>query len=184
MARAEVKSALMKELVALVNAFDENDEQDMHLFQHLLGQILEEALPELSDRMIRPSTSHGLKRLILASPAHFPHPEWTPLLLRALMHETDAELFEEGCLALVQIGGVAETDALRQIAWQRQEPPLQAIVVRKLGFLEPRQPFDYHFRDLLLGSRNPRLSRLDVGGQGPRRRRVLHSAQHLAREWG
>ena len=158
MDRADVKSAAMKELVALLNAFDEKDERDVSSFQQLLGQILAEALPELSDRLVRPSTSWGLKHLILASPEHFPNPAWTPILLRAMLHETDAALFEEGCRALVQIGGTAETDALRQIAWQRQEPALQATVARNLAWLEPRQPFDYHFRDLLLGGQNPHLS--------------------------
>ena len=157
-ARSEVKSQAMKELLALLNAFDENDPRDLRFFQQLLGQILEEALPELSDRLVRPSTSRALKRLIMASPAHYPHPEWTPVLLRALLHESDADLFEDGCRGLVQIGGMAETDALRQVARQRQEPVLQAIVARKLAWLEPRQPFGYHFQDLLLGGQNPRLS--------------------------
>jgi len=157
-ARAEIKSVEMKELIALLDAFAEGDAQDVRAFQRLLGQILEEALPELSDRLVRPSTNRGLKRLILASPGPFPHPGWTPVLQRALLHEMDTELFEEGCRALVQVGGMAETDALRQIAWQRQEPELQATVARKLAFLEPRQPFDYHFRDLLLGSQKPHLS--------------------------
>lgn len=166
MARGDAKSAEMKELVALLNAFDEHDEGDSRLFQQLLGGILEEALPELSDRLIRPSTSRGLRRLILATAHRLPHPEWTPVLLRSLLHETDGELFEEGCRTLVQRGGMAETDALRQIARQRQEPALQATVTRKLAYLEPRQPFAYHFRDLLLGSRNPRLAQ--------------QAAQHLA----
>jgi len=157
-ARSEAKSAEMKELVALLDAFDEEDGADSRLYQELLGRILVEALPELSDRLVRPSTSRGLRRLILASPGHFPHPDWTPILQRALMHETDEVLFEEGCRALVQMGGVAGTDALRQISKQRQEPSLQATVARKLAFLEPRQPFSYHFRDLLVGSQNPRIS--------------------------
>ncbi len=166
MARGEVKSAAMRDFEALLNGFDEKDPNDLAMFNELLGQILEEALPELSDRMIRPSTSRGLKHLILASASKFPHSDWTPLLNRALMHETDSGLFEEGCRALVQTGGTRETDALRQIAWQRQEPDLQAIVSRKLIWLEARQPFGYHFRDLLQGSKNPRAS--------------AHAAQHLA----
>ena len=156
----------MKELLALLGAFDENDPRDTAMFQQLLGRSLEEALPELSDRLVRPSTPKALKRLILASPGHFPHEGWTPVLLRALMHEMDPELFEDGCRILVQLGGTEETDALRQIAHQRQEPALQATVSRKLAWLEPRQPFSYHFRDLLLGSRNPHLSQ--------------RAAQHLA----
>ena len=169
MARSEAKSPAMKELVALLDSFDENDEQDMRLFQQVVGRILEEALPELSDRLVRPSTGRGLKRVILGTPGHFPHPEWTPVLLRSLLHETDAELFEEGCRALVKIGGMAEADALRQVAGQRHEPALQATVARKLAFLAPRQPFDYHFRDLLLGTQNPRLAQ--------------QAALHLAANW-
>jgi hypothetical protein len=131
----------MKELAALLNAFNDEDENDVVLFRQLLGPALDEALPELSDRLIRPSTSRVLKRLILESPKAFPHPEWTQVLLRALMHETDEELIRMGCQALVRIGGEAETDALRQIAWQRQEPAVQAMVCAQLALLEPRQPF-------------------------------------------
>ncbi|HWQ08074.1 MAG TPA: hypothetical protein VN436_03165, partial [Holophaga sp.] len=148
----------MKELVTLLGAFDEHDPRDAALFNHFMEVALEEALPELSDRLVRPSTSKALKRLILSSPARFPHEGWTPVLLRALMHEMDPELFEDGCRVLAQIGGTEETDALRRIARQRQEPALQASLVRKLAWLEPRQPFGYHFRDLLQGSHAPSLS--------------------------
>ena len=148
----------MKELVTLLGDYDERDPRDAALFNHLLEQVLEEALPELSDRLVRPSTSKALKRLIMASPARLPHEGWTPILLRALMHEMDPELFEDGCRVLAEIGGMEETDALRRIARQRQEPALQASLVRKLAWLEPRQPFGYHFRDLLRGSQNPSLS--------------------------
>lgn len=155
---ADVKSAAMKELTALLNAFDDHDEGDAALFRALLPQVLEEALPELGLRLVRPITSRTLKHLILTSPGRCPHPGWTAVLLRGLLHETDETLFEEGCRALVQVGGEAETDALRQVAWQRHQPALQAIVSRKLSFLEPRQPFSFHFRDMLLGSRQARLS--------------------------
>lgn len=155
----ETQNHLSKELHGLLGGFDAEDPRDLELLRRLVDRLGEAALPELSDRMIRPTSSRGLRRAILAEVGRNPELGWIPLLTRALMHEPDPLLFEEGCRAMVQLGSEEAADALRLIGKQRVEEGFAAVLERKLAWLESHMPFSYHFRDLLLGNGQPRLAK-------------------------
>lgn len=155
----ESHSTLSKELHGLLGGFDADDPRDLDLLRRLVDHLGEAALPELSDRMVRPTTPRGLRRAIIAEVGRHPDFPWVPLLSRGLMHEPDPLVFEEGCRALAQLGSEAAADALRQVGRQRVEGEFAGILQRKLDWLESRMPFSYHFRDLLLGNSQPKLAR-------------------------
>jgi len=155
----ETNSSLLKELHGLLAGFDPEDPRDAELLHRLIERAGNAALSELSDRLIRPTTSRVLRRLIFQEVLRLPELEWAPVLTRGLLHEPDGALFEEGCRVLAQWGGEAATDALRTIARQRVEPEMALVLERKLDWLHSRMPFSYHFRDLLQGNQQPRLAR-------------------------
>lgn len=152
----------MRSLFGLLENFDAASAEDAEMLDELVGTLGESARKELGHRLLRPSTSHELKRLIYTAPLRLPAPDWTPLLLRGLLHEHVPDLFEDGCRVLVKLGGMEEADALRQLAHQKADPELSAIVTPKLAFVEDKQPFQYHYKDLLQAGRHPRLAQQAV----------------------
>ena len=166
MPESEASHPTMRDLVHLLNTFEEQGalaEQEIFLQVQGLGP---NCLQELGNRLIRPSVPAALKRCIYGLPIRLPWPAWTPVLQRALMTENDAEMFEEGLRSLALLGGPEQTNALRAIAYQRVEEPFTTILNRKLEWLESRQGFEYHLKDLLQAGRNPSLA--------------LRAADHLA----
>ena len=162
----ETSRPSMRDLIHLLNTFEQQGPGgDEEIFRQV-EKIGPNCLQELGNRLVRPSIPRSMKRLIFSLPARLPWPAWTPLLQRALMHESDPDLFEEGLRSLALLGGEEQTDALRAIAWQRVEEPFKSAVLRKLEWLEPRQSFEYHLKDLLLGGNNHPLA--------------LRAAEHLA----
>lgn len=148
----------MRDLAHLLNTFEEQGAGgEAALFQQVEG-LGPNCLQELGSRLIRPSVHGSLKRFIYGLPLRLAWPAWTPVLQRALMTENDQGMFEEGVRSLALLGGPEQTDALRAIAWQRVEEPFIAILNRKLEWLESRQGFDYHLKDLLQAGRNPGLA--------------------------
>ena len=63
----------------------------------LLQQLRQLALPELGNRLVKPSTPSTLKRFLLGLTAKFDWPEWVPWLLQVLQQEPDLGVFDEGC---------------------------------------------------------------------------------------
>lgn len=148
----------LRDLIHLLNTYDELGARGEPAIRFQIESLGPNCLTELGTRLIRPSIPKALKRFIYGLPGGLPWPAWTPVLQRALMHEDDPFLFEEGLRVLALMGGVEQTDALRAIALQRVEEPFNAVLQRKLDWLESRQDFAYHLKDLQQGGRNPALA--------------------------
>lgn len=158
----------LRDLIHLLNTYEESGARGEPAILFQVEHLGPNCLQELGTRLIRPSIPKALKRFIYGLPGSLPWPAWTPVLQRALMHEDDPLLFEEGLRVLALMGGVEQTDALRAIALQRVDEPFSSILQRKLEWLESRQDFAYHLKDLLQGSRNPALAQRAVDHLVPR----------------
>lgn len=148
----------LRDLVHLLNTYEETGALGEPAILFQVENLGPNCLQELGTRLIRPSIPWALKRFIYGLPARLPWPAWTPVLQRALMHEDDPLLFEEGLRVLALMGGVEQTEALRAIAVQRVDEPFSSVLQPKLEWLESRQDFAFHLQDLLRGSRSPALA--------------------------
>lgn len=146
------------------------DELRAHLSRHseeaawgnqlhqLLQRLQQMSLPELGSRLVKPTSSKGLKRSILALTAKFDWPEWVPYLHKALLSEPDLGIFDEGCAALGRIATREAFEALQDIQEHRPDPDRRLILQRELGGLEPNQPLSFYLGRLAEGEGNPRLA--------------------------
>jgi len=130
----------------------------------LLQQLRQLALPELGNRLARPSTPPTLKRFLFSLTAKFDWPEWVPWLLLVLQHEADLGVFDEGCAALGRLELRSAREALQKLETQRTDPDRQLILRRELGAADPQQPLSFYLGRLLEGEANPRLAHQGARG--------------------
>jgi len=130
----------------------------------LLQQLRQLALPELGNRLVKPSTPPTLKRFLLGLTAKFDWPEWVPWLLQVLQQEPDLGVFDEGCAALGRLELRSAREALQQLESQRTDPDRQLILRRELGAVDPQQPFVFYLGRLMEGEANPRLAHQGARG--------------------
>lgn len=163
----------LDELRAHLSRFSEEAGWSVQLHQ-LLQRLQQMALPELGERLLRPTSSKALKRAILALPAKFDWPEWVPPILRALLVEPDLGVFDEGCMALGRLETREAYDALHTLQTQRTDSDRRLILHRELGALEPTQPLAFFLGRLAEGEGNPRLAH-----QGARHAAILATPEDL-----
>lgn len=148
----------LDELRAGLGNHTEGDASSQARLFQLLQQLRQLALPELGARLVKGSTSTGLKRFILGLTARYDWPEWTPWLLQALQQEPDLGVFDEGCAALARLEIRPAREALLKLATLRTDPDRQLILRRELATLEAPQPLSFYLGRLLEGESNPRLA--------------------------
>jgi HEAT repeat protein len=143
-------------LRSLLGSYSEgNSEFESRLAQALL-ELRQQALPELGERLLRGTTSRGLKRVIMGMVSRFDWPEWAPLLLQALLQEQDLGVFDVGCTALGQLCTTESVEALRLLQESRSDPDRRLIVRRELETGATQHPKSYFFSRLSEGQDNPR----------------------------
>ena len=135
---------------------------------YLLQKLQQMALPELGERLLKPTSGKPLKRAILSLTTKFDWPEWTEPILKALLTEPDLGVFDEGCAALGRLVAREAYDALLTLQAQRPDPDRRLIVQRELNALDPSQPLSFFISRLSEGEGNPRLAH-----QGARQAAVL-----------
>lgn len=121
-----------------------------------LKDLRQQALPELGDRLLRGTTSRGLRRVILRLVAEFDWPEWAPILLQSLLQEQDLGVFDAGCVALGQLCTTESVEALRKLQVSRSDPDRQLIARRELETGAAQHPKSYFFTRLSEGRGSPR----------------------------
>ncbi|MCX6547505.1 MAG: hypothetical protein NTW40_05625, partial [Acidobacteria bacterium] len=122
----------LEELRGCLGGHLETDTATQVRVQHLLGRLRQQALPELGERMVRASSTPGMKRFILGLTTKFDWPEWSPWILRALLQETDLGVFDDGCAALGRLEVRSAREALEKLAAHRTDPDRQLILRREL----------------------------------------------------
>ncbi|WP_306590869.1 HEAT repeat domain-containing protein [Geothrix sp. 21YS21S-4] len=142
----------------------ESDATSQARLHQLLQQLRQLALPELGGRLVKPTSSIPLKRLILGLTARFDWPEWTPWIQQALQQEPDLGVFDEGCAALGRLELRPAREALEKLAAQRTDPDRQLILRRELGAFESHQAVTFYLGRLLEGEGNPRLAHQGARG--------------------
>ena len=163
----------LDELRAHLSRHNEDPAWTHHLHQ-LLQKLQQMALPELGERLLRPTSSKALKRAILALPAKFDWPEWANPLLKALLTEPDLGVFDDGCAALGRLETREAYEALLVLQAQRSDSDRRLILQRELNALEPTQPLPFFLSRLAEGESNPRLAH-----QGARHASILASPADL-----
>ncbi|MBP1772171.1 MAG: hypothetical protein H6P99_1334 [Holophagaceae bacterium] len=153
----------LDELRACLGNHLEGDAPAQVRLHQLLGQLRQQALPELGSRLNRATTPPGLKRLIMGLTAKFDWPEWVPWLFQALQHEQDLGVFDDGCAALGRLEIRSSREALLKLADQRTDPDRQLILRRELGAQET-QPLSFYLGRLLEGEGNARLAHQGARG--------------------
>ncbi len=153
----------LEELRGCLGGHLESDSTTQVRVQQLLGQVRQPALPELGERLIRASSTPGMKRFILGLTTKFDWPEWSPWILRALLHETDLGVFDDGCAALGRLELRSAREALENLAAHRTDPDRQLILRRELN-LPDGQTFTFCLGRLLEGADNPRLAHQGARG--------------------
>ncbi len=154
----------LDELRAWLGNHPEGDAASQARLHQLLQQLHQMALPELGNRLVKPTTTPALKRFILGLTAKFDWPEWVPWLLQALQHEPDLGVFDDGCAALGRLEIRSAQEALQTLALQRLDPDRQLILRRELGAQESLQPMAFYLGRLLEGEGNPRLAHQGARG--------------------
>ncbi|HEX7552628.1 MAG TPA: hypothetical protein VF378_03685, partial [Geothrix sp.] len=154
----------LDELRAWLAGYVEGDATALYRLQQVLQQLRQMALPELGDRLVKPSSSLALKRFILGLTAKFDWPEWVPWILQALQQERDLGVFDEGCAALGRLEVRSAWEALQKLSAQRTDADHQLILQRELGALESHQPLGFYLGRLLEGESNPRLAHQGARG--------------------
>lgn len=142
----------------------EADASAQSRLHQILTQLRELAIPELGGRLLKPSSSPGLKRFLLGLTAKFDWPEWVPSIVELLLHEQELGIFDEGCAALGRLETRSAYEALTKLAEHRNDPDRQLILRRELGAFESQQPLGFYLGRLLEGETNPRLARQGARG--------------------
>ncbi len=167
----------LEELRVWLSQNQEGDSTAQVRLYHLLQQLRQMALPDLGQRLVKPSTTPGLKRFILGLTAKFDWPEWVPWILQALQQEPDLGVFDEGCAALGRLEIRSAREALQKLATLRSDPDRQLILRRELGGQES-QSLAFFLGRLLEGDANARLAH-----QGARGLAALAEADDLPTLW-
>ncbi len=146
-------------LRTLLGGFSEADKDfESRLFQ-VLQDLRQQAVPELSERLLRSTTPRGLKRAILRVAQRLDWPEWAAVFLGFLQAEQDLGLFDEGCLALGNLSTRESAAALKHLHGSRSDPERQLILNRELALGAAQQDPGYYAARLMEGRGNPRLAR-------------------------
>ncbi len=154
----------LDELRAWLGNPAEGDAASQAHLNQLLSHLRQMALPELGGRLVKASSSPGLKRFIFGLTVKFDWPEWVPWLFQALQHEQDLGVFDEGCAALGRLEIRSAREALQKLSALRTDPDRQLILRRELGTLESQQPLSFYLGRLLEGESNPRLAHQGARG--------------------
>ncbi len=164
----------MDELRSLLGVYAEGDASFLVRLHQLMQQLRQQVLPELGARLLSPTASPGLKRVIYGTTGRYAWPEWVPHLIKPLLQEPDLGVFDEGCAALGRLELRSAREALLRLAAQRADPDRQLILRRELATLESQQPLSFYLSRLLEGEGNPRLAH-----QGARGLAALAEAEDL-----
>ena len=148
----------LDELRALLGTHIEGDTSFQVRLHHLLQALRQQALPELGEWLLNPTTPGALKRTLYGITGKFAWPEWVPILLKTLQQEPDLGLFDEGCAALGRLELRSAREALMRLAALRADPDRQLILRRELAAMEPQQPLAFYLGRLLEGQGNVRLA--------------------------
>ena len=171
----------LEELRGCLGGHLETDTATQVRVQHLLGRLRQQALPELGERLVRASSTPGMKRFILGLTTKFDWPEWSPWILRALLQETDLGVFDDGCAALGRLEVRSAREALEKLAAHRTDPDRQLILRRELT-LPDGQTLAFCLGRLLEGAGNPRLAHQGARGLAALARPEDAPALHEAME--
>lgn len=148
----------MDALRALLGAYGDGNPAFQTQLIQLVQQLKKAALPELGERLARPGSTRGLKKMILSIVPKFDWPEWVPWLRDGLAQEPDLGVFDEGCAVLGSLGTAEAIAALRRLQELRTDADRKVILNRELGQLQPQQSLDYYVSRLREGQGNSRLA--------------------------
>lgn len=168
----------LDELRSGLSGHVEGDAAFQTRLHQLLLQLRQLALPDLGGRLVKPATGIALKRSILGLTTKFDWPEWVPWVQKALQHEPDLGVFDEGCAALGRLEVRSALLALQDLAARRTDPDRQLILRRELSTFAFPQPLSFHLNRLLEGDGNPRLAH-----QGARGLAAVAGPEDLSALW-
>lgn len=154
----------LDELRAWLGNHLEGDPSASARLHQLLHHLRQMALPELGGRLLKPTSTPALKRLILGLTVKFDWADWVPWVFQALQQEPDLGVFDEGCAALGRLELRPAREALEKLSAQRTDPDRQLILRRELGALESQQSLSFYLGRLLEGEGNPRLAHQGARG--------------------
>ena len=137
---------------------DPTDRGDILRYLRLLHDVGDDAVEELSPRLLKAMTNRDFRLLVAESAFYYPWPGWIEPLAKLLRHESDLEVFESGTRCLARMGTGPASETLKELYSIRHATAFQEILSQALILSDPSTAFDYHLVRLMEGSSNPQTA--------------------------